>query len=207
VAAALLLISLANAIPAFAADTFTPNPWNVTVAAGGSASVEKTLHLDALPGSADIIIAIDTTGSMSAAIAQAKAQASQLCTDVQTAIPGARFAVFDFKDIPDRPATNGVLILTPIFTSSYTAVQTAIDTMSASGGGDFAEAYNPTFRARTRTRSWTRAGTRPRFSSSWCSAMLRRTTRLRRPSRLPAATSRRPTRNDIGLGDRRPERE
>lgn len=145
VAAALVLISLANVVPAFAADTFTPNPWNVTVAAGGSASVEKTLHLDALPGSADIIIAIDTTGSMSAAIAQAKAQASQLCTDVQNAIPGARFAVFDFKDIPDRPATSGVLILTPIFTSSCATVQTAINTMSASGGGDFAEAYNPTF--------------------------------------------------------------
>src|SRR5207249_5399063 len=43
------------------------------------------------------------------------------------------------------PATQGVLILTPVFTSSCAAVQAAINTMSASGGGDFAEAYNPVF--------------------------------------------------------------
>jgi Mg-chelatase subunit ChlD len=145
VTATLLAGSLLSSMPAFGADTFTPNPVVRTVAAGGTVDVAKTLHLDALPGAADIIIAIDTTGSMSAAIAQAKAQATQLCTDVQNQIPGARFAVFDFKDIPDRPATQGVLILTPVFTSSCAAVQAAINTMSASGGGDFAEAYNPVF--------------------------------------------------------------
>jgi len=130
---------------ALAVDSFTPNPVVVTLQAGESASVSKTLHLDALPGAADIIIAIDTTGSMTGAIAQAKLQATQLCTDVQSAIPGARFAVFDFRDIPDRPATQGVLILTPTFTSSCAAVQAAINTMAAGGGGDFAEAYNPVF--------------------------------------------------------------
>src|SRR4029079_10863769 len=111
VTAAMLAGVLANAVPSLAADTFTPNPVNLTLPAGGSQDVSKTLHLDALPGSADIIIAIDTTGSMIEEIAQAKAQATQLCNDVQNAIPGARFAVFDFKDIPDRPATQGVLNL------------------------------------------------------------------------------------------------
>ena len=130
---------------ALAVDSFTPNPVVVTLGAGQSTTVNKTLHLDALPGAADIIIAIDTTGSMAGAIAQAKAEATQLCNDVQAAIPGARFAVFDFRDIPDRPATQGNLILTPVFTSSCAAVQTAINTMSAGGGGDFAEAYNPVF--------------------------------------------------------------
>jgi len=145
VTATLLAGSLLSSMPAFGADTFTPNPVVRTVPAGGTVDVAKTLHLDALPGAADIIIAIDTTGSMGAAIAQAKAQATQLCTDVQNQIPGARFAVFDFKDIPDRPATQGVLILTPVFTSACAAVQTAINGMSAGGGGDFAEAYNPVF--------------------------------------------------------------
>jgi hypothetical protein len=145
VLAALVVGALAQAVPAFGADTFTPNPVNVTLQAGASTTVHKTLHLDALPGAADIIIAIDTTASMSGAIAQAKAQATQLCTDVQNAIPGARFAVFDFRDVPDRPATQGVLILTPVFTSSCAAVQTAINTMSAGGGGDIPEAYNWVF--------------------------------------------------------------
>lgn len=130
---------------ALAVDSFTPNPVVVSLQAGESTTIGKTLHLDALPGAADIVIAIDTTGSMFGAIAQAKAQATALCNDVQTAIPGARFAVFDFRDIPDRPATQGVLILTPTFTSSCAAVQAAINTMAAGGGGDFAEAYNPVF--------------------------------------------------------------
>ncbi|MHB1244289.1 MAG: post-COAP-1 domain-containing protein [Gaiellaceae bacterium] len=138
-------VAAAFAGQALAVDSFTPNPVVVTLQAGESASVSKTLHLDALPGAADIIIAIDTTGSMTGAIAQAKMQATQLCTDVQAAIPGARFAVFDFRDIPDRPATQGVLILTPTFTSSCAAIQLAINTMAAGGGGDFAEAYNPVF--------------------------------------------------------------
>ena len=146
VTAALVVGVLAQATTAFGADTFTPNPVNVTLAPGASTTVHKTLHLDALPGAADIIIAIDTTGSMASAIAQAKAQATQLCTDVQNQIPGARFAVFDFRDVPDRPPpANGVLILTPAFTSSCAAVQTAINTMAAGGGGDFPEAYNWVF--------------------------------------------------------------
>jgi Mg-chelatase subunit ChlD len=143
--AALVVGALAQALPAFGADTFTPSPVNVTLEAGASTDISKTLHLDALPGAADIIIAIDTTGSMASAIAQAKAQATQLCTDVQNQIPGARFSVFDFRDLPDRPATQGVVILTPVFTSSCAAVQTAINTMAAAGGGDFAEAYNWVF--------------------------------------------------------------
>ena len=145
VGAAAFVGVLVQAMPAFGADTFTPNPVNVTLQAGASTNVSKTLHLDALPGAADIIIAIDTTGSMANAIAQAKAQATALCNNVQSSIPGARFAVIDFKDVPDRPTTNGVLILTPTFTSSCAVVQTAINTMSASGGGDFAEAYNWVF--------------------------------------------------------------
>jgi hypothetical protein len=145
VGAAVVVGMFVQVVPALGADTFTPNPVNVTLQAGASTTVNKTLHLDALPGAADIIIAIDTTGSMSAAIAQAKAQATMLCNNVQSSIPGARFAVMDFKDVPDRPATQGVLILTPVFTGSCAAVQTAINTMSAAGGGDFAEAYNWVF--------------------------------------------------------------
>jgi Mg-chelatase subunit ChlD len=145
VTAALVVGVLAQATTAFGADTFTPNPVNVTLAPGASTTVHKTLHLDALPGAADIIIAIDTTGSMTNAIAQAKAQATTLCNNVKNAIPGARFAVMDFRDRPDRPATDGVLILTPTFTPSCAVVQTAINTMAAGGGGDFAEAYNFVF--------------------------------------------------------------
>ena len=64
---------------------------------------------------------------------------------MQAVIPGARFAVWDFKDIPDRPATNGILKSINAFTSSCVAVQTAINAMTASGGLDDPEAFNPVF--------------------------------------------------------------
>ena len=140
-----LAVGIVVAAPANAADSFTPNPVNVTLDAGESTTISKTLHLDALPGAADILIAIDTTGSMVEEIAQAKAQATQLCTDVQAAIPGARFAVYDFRDVPDRPATNGILKSVNAFTSSCAAIQAAINLMAAGGGGDLAEAYNWVF--------------------------------------------------------------
>jgi Mg-chelatase subunit ChlD len=144
-ALAVVLAALGLAGPALAVDNFNPATVNLTLQAGQSQNVSKTLHLDALPGAADIIIAIDTTASMQDAINQAKAQATALCNNVQAQIPGARFAVMDFRDVPDRPATNGVLILTPVFTGSCAAIQTAINTMVAGGGGDFAEAYNWVF--------------------------------------------------------------
>lgn len=128
---------------ALAQDSFTPNPVVVTIPAGGSTTIAKTLHLDALPGAADILIAIDTTGSMGPAIAQAKAQATQLCNDVQNAIPGARFAVWDFRDYPDYP--GGILKSLNTFTSSCLAVQAAVNAMNAFGGGDAPEAYNQVF--------------------------------------------------------------
>src|SRR5688572_23423502 len=139
--------ALVGAMPtaAVAVDNFAPPVVNVTLEAGESIDIEKVLHLDALPGAADILIAIDTTGSMGPAIAQAKLQATDLCNDVQAVIPGARFAVWDFRDVPDRPGTNGILKSLNTFTSSCAAVQLAVNAMAAGGGGDAPEAYNPVF--------------------------------------------------------------
>ncbi len=149
VAAALVVGSLATAIPAFGADTFTPNPVNVILPAGGSTTVNKTLHLDALPGAADIIVAVDTTSSMTDAITQATAQANQLCVDVRNQIPGARFAAVDFEDYPGMPfggpGDTPYLLLTPGYVADCTVFSAAIATMVADGGGDFAEAYNRVF--------------------------------------------------------------
>jgi len=130
--------ALVGAMPmaANAQDFFDPAVVTLTLEAGETATVKKLLHLEALPGAADILIAIDTTGSMGGAIAQAKAQATALCNNVQAEIPGARFAVWDFKDIPDRPATNGILKSLNAFTSSCAAVQAAVNLMSAGGGDD-----------------------------------------------------------------------
>ena len=151
---AFVAVSLIGALTAAATDGFNPAVVTLTLQAGASADVKKTLHLDALPGAADIVLAVDTTGSMGTAIAQAKADATNIVTQVQAQIPGARFAVVDFKDYPNNPTyppgTFGspgdypYLLKAPL-TGSAAVVQTAINTMSATGGGDGPEAYNRVF--------------------------------------------------------------
>ena len=94
------VLLLVAAIPASAADTLTPSPVTKTLEAGASTTVNKTLTLDGLPAKADIIVAIDTTSSMGTPIAQAQADAVNLCNTVQAAIPGARFAASTSKTIP-----------------------------------------------------------------------------------------------------------
>jgi hypothetical protein len=140
---------LVAAIPVSAADTLTPSPVTVSLPAGASTTVNKTLTLDGLPARADIIVAIDTTASMGIPIAQAQADANNLCSYVQGLIPGARFAVVALGDYPAMPAGAPTdvpyLLLTPGFISSCAAFSAAIGTMTAHDGGDFPEAYNRTF--------------------------------------------------------------
>ena len=140
---------LAAAIPALAADTLTPSPVTVSLVAGTTTTVNKTLTLDGLPARADIIVAIDTTGSMGIPIAQAQADANNICSTVKGSIPGARFAAVDFEDYPGMPLGGPgdvpYTLLTPGFISDCTAFSTAIGTMTADGGGDNPEAYNRTF--------------------------------------------------------------
>ena len=144
------LAALLSAAPGFAADTLTPSVVTRTLQAGQSTTVGKSLHLDGLPPRADIIIAVDTTGSMGAAIAQAQADAVNICNTVQGAIPGARFAVMDFEDYFPGPGFAGDIpyaLKTPGFVSSCATFSAAIATMSAvdGSGGDGPEAYNRAF--------------------------------------------------------------
>jgi hypothetical protein len=148
--AAILFAPLVGAAAALATDTLTPTSVVVTLQAGQSTTVDKKLHLDGLPASADIIVAVDTTGSMGTPIAQAKADATNICNTVQTAIPGARFAVMDFEDYFPGPGAPGDIpyrLLTPGFTPSCAVFTAAIATMTAVGnsGGDLPEAYNRAF--------------------------------------------------------------
>jgi hypothetical protein len=146
---AAMALWLVAAMPAAAADTLTPTPVTTTLVAGTSTTVDKTLNLDGLPARADIIVAIDTTSSMSGPIAQAQADAISICNTVQGQIPGARFAVVALGDYPAMPAgsptDNAYALLTPGFVSSCAVFSAAIATMTAHDGGDFPEAYNRTF--------------------------------------------------------------
>jgi len=132
----------------------SPSSATFTLRAGdpvlGTATEHKTVGIPAVPPKADIEIAIDTTGSMSSTIASAKADATQIVNDVQAQVPDTQFAVVQFRDKGDSPEYQ---LMQPM-TSSAAAVQSAINPLSAGGGGDAAEAHNLVFR-----RSYTDAAT------------------------------------------------
>ena len=145
---AVMLVGAIASLPAAAGDSLTPGSTSLTLVRGGSQTIEKTLHLDALPQKADVVIAVDTTGSMGAAIAEAKVDATTLVTSVRALIPGARFAVVDFKDYPTFPfggEGDYPYLLRRGLTADAGLVQTAINEMSATGGGDLPEAHNRVF--------------------------------------------------------------
>ncbi len=135
-------------LPAGGADSLTPAGTTLVLVPGGSQTVEQVLHLDALPQKADVVIAVDTTGSMGGAIADAKADATAIVNGVKGLIPGARFAVVDFKDYPFSPfgePGDFPYLLRQALTSNATAVQTAVDELVASGGNDIPESHNRVF--------------------------------------------------------------
>ena len=138
----------AYASPAMAdpPDRLVPPTVTLTLQAGQSATVGKTLHLTGLPAKADIIVAIDATSSMGAGLTRAQADAVQICTDVKTAIPGARFAAVEFEDYPFAPygvATDDPYELrTPGYTADCATFSAAIAAMVLGNGGDLPESNN-----------------------------------------------------------------
>jgi hypothetical protein len=150
--AAAVLLGI-GAVGGEAADSLAPSSISLTLAPGASWETSQTLHLDSLPPKADIVLAVDTTGSMGAAIADAKADATSIVNRVKASIPGARFAVVDFKDYPfapfgepgpSPPADYPYRLVTGL-TADPTTVSTAMNALSAGGGGDLPESFNRVF--------------------------------------------------------------
>lgn len=151
VALAAAAASLVAVLPGLAADGITPASVSLTLNSGATSTpITKSVHLDAAPAKADIVLAVDTTGSMSAAISQAKTDATNIVTGVQALIPGARFAVVNFDDYPFDPFGNAAAGDVPYqllqtLTANAPDVQTAINSLSLHDGRDYPESYNRVF--------------------------------------------------------------
>ena len=139
------------------ADYITPGSQTLDLGVGSVFALNPTLHLDAAPPKADILLALDTTGSMGAAITDARNDANAFVGGIQASIPGARFAVADFKDYSGL-ATDYPWMVHQDFTtnapdsacsgdSHVSEVQCALNGLTAEpgSGGDNAEAYNRAF--------------------------------------------------------------
>jgi hypothetical protein len=137
-----LAAAAALVLSALGSGTLNPPTATFTIPPGSAMSeTNKTVTLPTFPSSADIELAIDTTGSMGGAINEAVAEANAIVSGVQAEVPDSDFAVIQFKDSGFDPEYAVVQSMTP----SAQKVHDALATLFAAGGGDLPEAYNQVF--------------------------------------------------------------
>lgn len=112
-----------------------PSEVTETIADGESIQIEKTVHTPAIPPDADICFLADTTGSMGPALASVAAGIGDIMTDVLTESPNAQFCAAQYKDV----GSSLTFQLDQALTDDTTALQTAVNAWTASGGGDAPE--------------------------------------------------------------------
>jgi len=124
------------AVAAAAPPGVDPATVDLTLSAGQSTTVTKHVTTSAVPPNPDLVLLADTTGSMGGAIANVRANADAITSDVLAAQPTAQFGVAEYKDFTDSvpfKVNQGI-------TGNTAAVQAGIDQWLASGGGDLPEA-------------------------------------------------------------------
>ncbi|WP_344142108.1 choice-of-anchor D domain-containing protein [Polymorphospora rubra] len=103
---------------------------------GGSAVVVRSVTTATIPPRPDVVLLADTTGSMQAALNDVRINALRIVDDIRSVQPDARFAVAEYRDVGDAYAFR----VNRDLTAEPYAVQDAVDTWEASGGGDTPEA-------------------------------------------------------------------
>lgn len=127
---------LAAAGPALA-DSISPATFSATTTVGGKVSLHKTVTVSAgapTAAQADVFFLTDTTGSMGGTISSVQANFATIASSLSSTGNFA-YGAGQFKDIGD----SIIYSRTQNITTSLPAVQTAINSWSASGGGDYPE--------------------------------------------------------------------
>lgn len=151
-----LLMLVPLALPATAqtpsapqgASVFTPALVEQTLAPGQQFQIAKTLHAEK-PAKVDVVLALDSTGTMGDALDDAKAGASAFAQSLAEQFPGGwRISVVDFRDYDfsnpgssTNPGTGGTYPYwrrTPL-TNDLAAVQNALNGLSTGTGGSSGE--------------------------------------------------------------------
>lgn len=117
------------------AQTLSPASVTQTIRPGDAFDVSKDVNTPPIPPRPDICFLADTTGSMGGALANVAANATTIMNMVRAVQPDSQFCAAQYKDAGDSPEYN---LDSPV-TASVAAVQAAISSWSASGGGDTPE--------------------------------------------------------------------
>lgn len=111
---------------------------NANANRGATIVINKTVHTPSIPPTPDVVLLVDTTGSMGGAIADVKTNLHAVITNVRASQPAARFAVASYRDEGDGAELFRVR---QNLTADEPAVQSGVDALTAGGGGDFPEGW------------------------------------------------------------------
>jgi hypothetical protein len=133
------------------ADSILPSSYSATLAVGGSASLLKTVNITQIAtGAVDVFFVADTTGSMGGSIGSVQTGFSDIVSAVSSVSSNTYYGLGDYKDNGDVY----VYKLDQNLTGNTSSVQTAINGMFASGGGDYPEADLYALQQAATTTSW-----------------------------------------------------
>jgi hypothetical protein len=102
---------------------------------GSSFNVDKVVTTAEIPPKPDVVLLVDDTGSMSPTIASIKTNLESVITAVIGVQPSAQFAVTSFGDLA---FPNPFTVNQPL-TTNVADLKTAVNSLTASGGGDIPE--------------------------------------------------------------------
>lgn len=132
-AASAAVLSVVAAAAAGAAPGVSPAHHADALDPGASTTITKTVETPPIPPIPDIVLMADTTGSMGDSIANVRANAGAIVSNIQGAQPGAQFAVVEYKD--EGAAPFGYRVDQQL-TGTAADVVSGIDAWVAGGGGD-----------------------------------------------------------------------
>jgi hypothetical protein len=163
----LLSIGMAvSALPVILfADAVTPDSYSDVINVGESVTIHKTVTIsNTTPTSAkvDVLFLADATGSMGSMISAAKSAAGSILSGV-SGLGDVQFAVASYRDWPTYP-TGGYgdypFVLEQNLTTNAAAVQSAINSWTASGGADWEESQLYALEQSAIQTSWRSGSTR-----------------------------------------------
>ncbi|HSN44588.1 MAG TPA: hypothetical protein VLR88_11110, partial [Propionibacteriaceae bacterium] len=107
---------------------------NPSILPGESFILAKTVSTPPIAPTPDIVILVDSTGSMGGAIDSLRTGLASIITTVKAAQPDAQFAIADYKD--DSLFDPYMFQVGSNLTADATVATAAVDALVASGGGD-----------------------------------------------------------------------
>lgn len=134
---AVIATALLGTAPSIATAGVRPSTVDEHLDPGTSIHVTKTISTPAIPPRPDVVLVVDSTGSMGPAIANVQSEMKTIVSTVKAEQADAQFAVVDYKDVVDGA---GVFRVRTDLTDNPATAQAAVNGISAGGGGDLPEA-------------------------------------------------------------------